>query len=138
MYFHYIYCLDCILSRPSTRVPASGEINFTILVKTFFSHHLKCWKHISNVYRLIRNNQIGLNFLTHLSNVLPTRWVADCRKFALKAGVRRMITYGIGVTRSTADRWSAIVVARNPGVAVALAVKINSKTVTRNLLYLFE
>ena len=49
-----------------------------------------------------------------------------------------MITYGNVVTKSTADRRSAIVVARNPVVAVAPAVKINSKTVTRNLLYLFE
>ena len=49
-----------------------------------------------------------------------------------------MITYGIWVTKSAADRRSATVVARNPGVAVALAVKINSKTVTRNLLCLFE
>ena len=49
-----------------------------------------------------------------------------------------MITYGIGVTKSAADRRSATDVARNPGVAVALPVKINSKTVTRNRLYLFE
>ena len=56
----------------------------------------------------------------------------------MKAGVRKMITYGIRVTRSAADRRFATVVARNPGVAIALAVKINSKTVTRNLLYLFE
>ena len=66
------------------------------------------------------------------------RWVADCRKFALKAGVRKMSTYDFGVTKSAADRRFATVVARNPGVAIALAVKINSKTVTRNLLYLFE
>ena len=49
-----------------------------------------------------------------------------------------MITYDIEVTKSAVDRRSATVVARNPGFAVALAVKINSKTVTRNLLYLFE
>ena len=49
-----------------------------------------------------------------------------------------MITYGIGVTKSAADRRSATVFARNPGVAVVLAAKINAKTVTRNLLYLFE
>ena len=49
-----------------------------------------------------------------------------------------MVNYGIGVTKSAADRRSATVVARSPGVAVALPVKINSKTVTRNLLYLFE
>ena len=49
-----------------------------------------------------------------------------------------MITYGIGLTISASDRRSATVDARNHGVAVALAVKINSKTGTRNLLYLFE
>ena len=56
----------------------------------------------------------------------------------MKAGVRKMITYGIGVTKSAAARRSATVVARNPGVAAAPTVKIYSKTVTRNLLYLFE
>ena len=39
-----------------------------------------------------------------------------------------MITYGIGVTKSAADKRSATVVARNLGVAVALAVIINYKT----------
>ena len=47
-----------------------------------------------------------------------------------------MITYGIGVTKSAADRRSATVVAWN--AAVALPVNINSKNVTKNLLFLFE
>ena len=39
------------------------------------------------------------------------------------------VYYGIGVTKPAADRRSVPVVARNDGVSVALAVKINSKTV---------
>ena len=78
---------------------------------------------------LIRNNQIeDLNFpctLTKCITKLVGNGLQEVRFECRWPGV----DYGIGVTKPAADRRSVPVDARYDGVSVALAVKINSKTV---------